>query len=284
MESYYVPAARLPKSGMDGHLATSKFDGNLMTFRSGEIRSHGVGTQWTSSLMTPRRPTGLGREELTRINHEVRTPMNGILGFAGLLLETPLNAEQKAFARTIEECGHALLTFWDTLLDLWTLDVADLRLLELEFDPAPILKEAAESIRTAANRKGLKVRFEPVPSGSITVTSDPARFRQTLHYLLDNAIKFTEQGQIVLSLADMRPGWCRITVSDTGIGIPESQLEQVFLPFSQVDSSPTRHQGGCGLGLAMARRLVELQGGKVGCTSQVGAGSQFWFELPTKTS
>ena len=246
-------------------------------------------SSWTTSdqdpcLLPASRPPGLSREELTRINHEVRTPMNGILGFAGLLLETPLNSDQQAFAQTIEECGHALLTFWDTLLDLWTLDASDLQLRELEFDPTPVLQEAAASIRTMAARKGLEVRFNPSGMGTITLTSDPARFRQTLHYLLDNALKFTKQGHIELSWSEMRPGWCRIMVSDTGIGVPHSHLKRIFLPFAQVDSSPTRSEGGSGLGLAMARRLVELQNGRIGCESQLGMGSRFWFELPAKSS
>jgi len=283
MDSSNVPTAPRPKPGVEGHLAVPNFDVSLTSFRPDEIRTHLAGANWIPSLPTSKPPTGLSREELTRINHEVRTPMNGILGFAGLLLETPLNSDQKAFARTIEECGHSLLAFWDTLLDLWTLEAADLQLQLVDFDPVPVIQEAAESIRPAAERKGLEVRFEPAEAGSVLLISDPARFRQTLHCLLDNALKFTTQGQIELSLSEKRPGWCRMTVSDTGIGIPSSELERIFLPFAQVDSSPSRHQGGCGLGLTMARRLVELQGGTIGCESQPGTGSRFWFELPAKT-
>lgn len=262
----------------------SQSDLGLVSFRPDEIRNHGTGTNWMPPFPASRRPTGLSREELTRINHEVRTPMNGIIGFAGLLLETPLSSEQKAFARTIEECGHGLLAFWDTLLDLWTLEAADLQLQQLEFDPMPVIQEAAASIRPSAARKGLNVRFEPDGTGPVTLNSDPARFRQTLHSLLDNALKFTVQGQIELSLSEMRPGWCRVTVADTGPGIPSSQMDRIFLPFAQVNSSSSRPKGGCGLGLAIARRLVELQGGTVGCESEPGIGSQFWFELPAKMS
>jgi signal transduction histidine kinase len=284
MDSSNVPIVPPPESGVEGHLDVSKFDVSLPAFRPDGIRTQGAGTNWVTSHPPTRGPTGLNREELTRINHEVRTPMNGILGFAGLLLETPLNSDQKAFARTIEECGHSLLAFWDTLLDLWTLEAADLQLQQLEFDPVPVIQEAVESISAAAGRKGLQIRFEPTEAGSVILTSDPARFRQTLHCLLDNALKFTDQGQIELSLSEKHPGWCRVTVADTGMGIPTSELERIFLPFSQVDSSSSRHQGGCGLGLTLARRLVELQGGTLGCESQVGAGSQFWFELPAKTT
>jgi len=227
-----------------------------------------------------KRRLGISREILTRINHEVRTPMNGILGFADLLLETPLTPDQKGYVETIEQCGLSLLSFWDTVLELWTMEVADLQLLHFEFRPLPVIQEAAESMRSRASRKGLKLIEEATLSSETKIFADPSRFRQILYCLLDNAVKFTSVGAISIGCEEVSGNRIRVTVRDTGSGIPSDKLGKLFRPFFQIDSTSTRREIGCGLGLAMAHRLVELQGGEIGCESELDCGSTFWFTLP----
>ncbi len=227
-----------------------------------------------------KRRLGISREILTRINHEVRTPMNGILGFADLLLETPLTPDQKGYVETIEQCGLSLLSFWDTVLELWTMEVADLQLVRFEFRPLPVIQEAAESMRSRASRKGLKLDEQSTLSPETRIFADPSRFRQILYCLLDNAVKFTSIGTISIGCEEISGNRIRVAVRDTGPGIPSDKLGKLFRPFFQIDSTPTRREIGCGLGLAMARRLVELQGGQIGCESHIDCGSTFWFTLP----
>lgn len=262
--------------------------GNASNLAEYLLSSHGTGEAVTAvpsnSDLRRKRRIGLNREILTRINHEVRTPMNGILGFAALLLETPLTPDQKGFVETIEQCGLSLLGFWDTILELWTMEVADLQLVRFEFKPLPVIQEATDSMRPGAVRKGLRLENNATLSPDVRIFADPSRFRQILHCLLDNAVKFTSVGSIVMGCEEILGNRIRVTIRDTGPGIPSDQLDRLFRPFFQVDSSPTRSEVGCGLGLAMAHRLVELQGGEVGCESQVGHGSEFWFTLPISDS
>lgn len=262
--------------------------GNASNLAEYLMSSHGTGTAVTAvpsnSNQRRKQRIGLNREILTRINHEVRTPMNGILGFAALLLETPLTPDQKGFVETIEQCGLSLLGFWDTILELWTMEVADLQLVRFEFKPLPVIQEATDSMRPGAVRKGLRLENNATLSPDVRIFADPSRFRQILHCLLDNAVKFTSVGSIVMGCEEISGNRIRVTIRDTGPGIPSDQLDRLFRPFFQVDSSSTRSEVGCGLGLAMAHRLVELQGGEVGCESQVGHGSEFWFTLPISDS
>ena len=219
---------------------------------------------------------------LATVGHEVRTPLNGILGMARLLLDTPLDVKQRTFAETVVSSGELLLGLVNDILDFSRLDADGLTLETVAFDALDLIDELRLMMAPRAAEKGLILgcRFGGgVPS---FVSGDPLRLRQILLNLVGNAIKFTDSGSVTMSveaidsLADGRVV-LRFAVSDTGIGIPEAARGGLFTEFWQADSSITRRFGGTGLGLAICKRLVTLMGGDIGYDCQDGSGSTFWF-------
>lgn len=219
---------------------------------------------------------------LATVGHEVRTPLNGILGMARLLLDTPLDVKQRTFAETVVSSGELLLGLVNDILDFSRLEADGLTLEMVAFDALDLIDELRLMMAPRAAEKGLILgcRFGGgVPS---FVSGDPLRLRQILLNLVGNAIKFTDSGSVTMSveaidsLADGRVV-LRFAVSDTGIGIPETARGGLFTEFWQADSSITRRFGGTGLGLAICKRLVTLMGGDIGYDCQDGTGSTFWF-------
>ncbi|NFV80576.1 hybrid sensor histidine kinase/response regulator [Magnetospirillum aberrantis] len=219
---------------------------------------------------------------LATVGHEVRTPLNGILGMARLLLDTPLDVKQRTFAETVVSSGELLLGLVNDILDFSRLEADGLTLETVAFDALDLIDELRLMMAPRAAEKGLILgcRFGGgVPS---FVSGDPLRLRQILLNLVGNAIKFTDSGSVTMSveaidsLADGRVV-LRFAVSDTGIGIPEAARGGLFTEFWQADSSITRRFGGTGLGLAICKRLVTLMGGDIGYDCQDGTGSTFWF-------
>lgn len=219
---------------------------------------------------------------LATVGHEVRTPLNGILGMARLLLDTPLDVKQRTFAETVVSSGELLLGLVNDILDFSRLEADGLTLETVAFDALDLIDELRLMMAPRAAEKGLILgcRFGGgVPS---FVSGDPLRLRQILLNLVGNAIKFTDSGSVTMSveaidsLADGRVV-LRFAVSDTGIGIPEAARGGLFTEFWQADSSITRRFGGTGLGLAICKRLVTLMGGDIGYDCQDGSGSTFWF-------
>ena len=223
---------------------------------------------------------------LAHMSHEIRTPLNGVLGMAQLLAQEPLDANQQALVARIREAGTTLLGILNDLLDLSKIEAGQLRLESQPLDLAALMAKVVGLLDPVARAKGVELRLEPPPTPLPPVMGDPLRLEQVLINLGGNAIKFTEQGQVIIQFGSSQHGagasgerLC-FEVWDNGIGIAPEALPTLFTPFTQADAGISRRYGGTGLGLAISKRLVELMGGEIGVESQVGMGSTFWFELP----
>ena len=219
-------------------------------------------------------------EFLSSMSHEIRTPLNAILGMAELLLETPYNAEQRRYLDTMIDNGNALLALINDVLDLARVESGKLTLEQVGFNLTDLVQRLTDTLGVRAREKELTLLARIDPDVPTALIGDPLRLRQILVNLVGNATKFTERGSITLTISRAPggdAGLIRFSVADTGIGIAPNNLDQVFATFTQADSSTARKYGGSGLGLSIAKRLVEAMGGEIRADSELGRGSTFSF-------
>ncbi|NER78788.1 MAG: response regulator, partial [Leptolyngbya sp. SIO1D8] len=224
---------------------------------------------------------------LAHMSHEIRTPMNGVIGMLNLLKGTPLDKEQQSKVTIAQSSAESLLTLLNDILDFSKVDAGKLELEIIEFDLSQLLGEFAKTMALKAQEKGLELVLDLRSLGYFNVKGDPNRLRQILTNLVDNAIKFTHQGEIVIRCRLQTEGKQQVltgSVSDTGVGIPADKLDSLFDLFTQVDASTTRKYGGTGLGLAITRKLCALMGGQVHVKSELGQGSHFEFTARLQSS
>jgi two-component system sensor histidine kinase/response regulator len=232
-------------------------------------------------------------EFLASMSHEIRTPMNAIVGMAELLSDTPLSKEQKGFVKTLEKAGDTLLSLINDILDLSKIEAGDVEFEKTNFDLGELIEGTCDVMAVRARKKNIEFLSRIEPNVPVNLVGDPSRLRQVLVNLIGNAIKFTDEGEIVLNvnlLHEEDPEYIEpkeensvyllFFVKDTGIGIPKDKQDKVFETFKQADSSTTRKYGGTGLGLSISKRITLLMGGKMWVESELGRGSKFCFTAP----
>ncbi len=218
-------------------------------------------------------------EFLANMSHEVRTPLNGIMGMASLLKETPLTPEQTKYVEVLKNSADNLLVIVNDVLDFSKIEANKMSLEKIDFKIKSLIEDVCHILAPIALKKELTFQAELHSQLPDVVSGDPTRLRQILMNLVNNALKFTLKGSVVIKVSPVSENKIKFEVKDSGIGIPKDSIKEIFVPFSQVDTSTTRQFGGTGLGLSICRQLVELMGGQLEVESEINKGSTFFFTI-----
>lgn len=271
----------------EGH--ESNMHEEVFLARISEVFSMGINRRYSSLMLIKAKEDAEAGSRakssfLAAMSHEIRTPMNGVLGMSELLINTRLNDEQHEFTETIINSARALLTVINDILDFSKIEAGKLDLSPSNFDLERAAHDVTQLMSSQAEMKGLELMFQYEPGCHRHFHADAGRVRQILMNLVGNALKFTSEGYVLVSITgqklDEKMMEMHISVQDTGIGMEPDVVQEIFKPFSQADASTTRKYGGTGLGLTISKQLAEMMGGAIGVSSTPDVGSTFWFTLP----